>query len=111
MRRFVLVRHRDPSGVSGTGVIAEGVEFSDGSAMLRWHGTQPCTSVFDIGVGGILAVHGHAGATEVVYADPYPDPERVPTSSRSDRADGLCLTCGAAWPCTQCRDQSERPLS
>lgn len=76
MRRFLLVRHADHSGVSGTGVIAEGVEFSDGAACMRWYGEYPSTSWFDRGVKDLEAVHGHGGATEVMWADPSPD-ERV----------------------------------
>ena len=30
MRAFVLRRHKDETGVSGTGIAAEGVEFSNG---------------------------------------------------------------------------------
>lgn len=35
-RLFVLDRVEDVSGVSGTGVVAEGIEFSDGVGALRW---------------------------------------------------------------------------
>lgn len=45
MRRFVLVRHRDVTGVSGTGVVAYGVEFPDGAAAVRWTSEHPCTTV------------------------------------------------------------------
>ena len=31
MRNFNLIRHIDVSGLSGTGVVAEGVVFSDGT--------------------------------------------------------------------------------
>lgn len=78
MRRFILLRHADPSGVSGTGVVAEGVEFSDHSATLRWHGEHASTSVFDAGVESILTVHGHDGATEIVYTDRDPDHGQMP---------------------------------
>jgi hypothetical protein len=36
MKRFRLVRDRDVSGVSGTGIVAEGTMFSDGTCVLRW---------------------------------------------------------------------------
>lgn len=111
MRRFLLLRHRDVSGVSGTGIVAEGVEFSDRSVSMRWHGDHASTSVFETGVQAIVAVHGHGGATEILYADPSPDPQRVPTSTPNERIDRLCDTCGGAWPCTRCQPrehQSER---
>ena len=36
MRRFELHRDHDVSGVSGTGLVAEGALFSDGVAVVRW---------------------------------------------------------------------------
>jgi len=69
-RRFKLVRHSDVSGVSGTGVVAEGVEWSDGSVALHWGGRWPTTTVYETGgVEAILAIHGHQGATEIVWDD------------------------------------------
>ncbi|GAA1690154.1 hypothetical protein ACFTSF_40575 [Kribbella sp. NPDC056951] len=70
-RVFELVRYRDPSGVSGTGVVAEGCEFSDGSVALRWRGDNPATAVWP-GLEAVLAVHGHQGATEVRWIDTQP---------------------------------------
>lgn len=67
MRLFRLVRHRDVTGVSGTGVVAEGVQWSDGSACIRWVSAWPSTTHHDKGVGSILAVHGHHGATTVEW--------------------------------------------
>ncbi len=70
-RRFVLQRDEDVSGVSGTGVVAEGVVFSDGAVALRWTSRFPTSVVFhDRGMESVEAVHGHGGATRVVYLDP-----------------------------------------
>jgi diguanylate cyclase (GGDEF)-like protein len=66
-RMFVLVRDQDVSGVSGTGIVAEGVAWSDGSASLRWRGTFPSVVFWPGGVPVIMAVHGHGGATRVRY--------------------------------------------
>lgn len=68
-RRFWLHRHTDVSGVSGTGAVAEGVQFTDGSVALRWTSATPCTAVFD-GVDQVQAVHGHAGSTQIRWLDP-----------------------------------------
>lgn len=68
-RRFQLVRHVDVTGVSGTGVVAEGVEFADGSVAVRWTGQFPTTTVWDA-IESVIAVHGHAGSTEVCWLDP-----------------------------------------
>ncbi|MEU8224929.1 hypothetical protein [Kribbella sp. NPDC048915] len=68
-RRFELVRHRDVSGVSGTGVVAEGIEWSDGTVALRWGGHYPTTTVWQDGISALLAVHGHNGATVIRWLD------------------------------------------
>lgn len=67
-RRFLLVRHTDISGVSGTGVVAEGVQFSDSSVAVRWKGDYPSTAAW-ADLDGVVAVHGHGGATEVLWLD------------------------------------------
>lgn len=68
MRRFRLVRKEDVSGVSGTGVVAEGIEFSDGTAVLRWLTMGGSTGVYG-GVAHLVSIHGHNGATEVEFLD------------------------------------------
>jgi hypothetical protein len=37
-RLFVLVRDLDPTGVSGTGIVAERVVWWNGTACVRWYG-------------------------------------------------------------------------
>jgi len=69
-RRFVLDRAEDPSGVSGLGIVAEGVEFSDGTAALRWLGEHPSTTVWG-SVADIEAVHGHGGSTRTRWVDEW----------------------------------------
>lgn len=76
-RSFLLVRYRDGSQVSGTGVVAEGTEWTDGSASLRWRGTYPTTTFFETGVRAIEAVHGHAGDTVVVFTEAVRCPDCV----------------------------------
>ena len=62
MRRFILVRNEDVSGVSGIGVVAEGVEFSDGTAVLRWLTSTASTAVY-ASVEDVITIHGHNGGT------------------------------------------------
>ena len=65
---FLLARDEDVSGVSGTGVVAEGVRFSDGSVALRWTSEWPTSVVFhDRGMDSVQAVHGHDGRTRIVW--------------------------------------------
>lgn len=80
MRLFHLVRHRDVSGVSGTGVVAEGVRFSDGRVALRWLGDHPSTVAWD-SAEDAEATHGHGGATEVLWLD-TPPPARPHLTDR-----------------------------
>lgn len=71
MRRFYLIRHADPSGVSGTGRVAQGVEFDDGSVAIRWTGRYPSTSTWENGVHDAIAIHGHGGKTVIHYLDDF----------------------------------------
>jgi hypothetical protein len=80
-RRFRLIRHHDVSGVSGTGPVAEGVQFTDAAVALRWYGDYPTTTVWD-SIESVIAIHGHHGATEVEWYDP--GTERVPGDGRAD---------------------------
>lgn len=68
MKRFVLVRDEDSTGISGTGVVAEGVELQDGRCVLNW-----LTNVRSVGyyrkLEYIEEVHGHGGLTRVVFVD------------------------------------------
>jgi hypothetical protein len=80
MRRFVLERHIDVTGISGIGVVAEGLEFTDGTAVVRWRPVErdgttvvPTTVVHE-SWSSVLALHGHGGNTELHWIDP---PETV----------------------------------
>lgn len=46
-RRFHLRRMKDDTGVSGTGVVAQGVRFMDGTVVVRWLGTLASTNCYD----------------------------------------------------------------
>lgn len=69
---FVLVRDEDVTGVSGTGIVAEGVEFTgpdgEGVVALRWLSDWPTSVVFhDRGIDSVVAVHGHDGKTRIEW--------------------------------------------
>jgi hypothetical protein len=67
-RPFALYRKNDATGISGTGIVAEGAVFSDGTAVLRWLTEWPTSVVFhDRGIEAIEKIHGHGGATEIVW--------------------------------------------
>lgn len=67
-RLFHLQRDRDVSGVSGTGRVANGVLWPDGTVSLRWIGERPSTVTWDR-LADAEHVHGHGGATRIVWAD------------------------------------------
>ena len=69
-RRFELHRDVDVTGVSGTGVVAEGILFSDGVAVLHWISQWPSSVVhYERGLESIEHVHGHGGQTRIVWQD------------------------------------------
>jgi hypothetical protein len=48
--------------------VADGVEFADGKAVIRWNTATASTALYD-SVADIVAIHGHNGATVVVMID------------------------------------------
>lgn len=75
MRRFVLRRSVDVSGVSGLGDVAEGCQFADGTVAIRWSTGEHRSTVIWSSVEAAEAVHGHNGATRVHWLDA--DPESI----------------------------------
>lgn len=68
MRTFHLHRDEDASGVSGTGIVTEGVEFSDGTCVMRWLGQTGSTGVYS-NIDELVLIHGHQGRTVAVFDD------------------------------------------
>lgn len=68
-KRFFLAREMDVSGVSGTGIVAEGVEFSNGKVVMCWLTNDVHSIVIHDSIEALLSVHGHNGSTEVVWLD------------------------------------------
>jgi hypothetical protein len=66
VRLFDLVRDVDVSGKSGTGTVAQGVEFDDGTVAMRWLTPLRSTTLFD-DAATLEAIHGHEGLTRVVW--------------------------------------------
>lgn len=73
-RLFRLQRHQDVTDVSGAGHVADGVEFADGTVVVRWLGDYASTVVWD-SLDDAMQVHGHGGATQAVFTDV---PENTP---------------------------------
>ncbi len=68
MLRFVLDRADDKTGTSGVGVVAEGVEFSNGQVAIHWISQLESVNVY-ANVKLLYALHGHGGATTVRWMD------------------------------------------
>ncbi len=68
-RRFVMVRSKDISGVSGTGVVAEGTVFSNGAVAYTWL-THMNTMAWAPSIDVLKNIHGHGGSTKIVFIDP-----------------------------------------
>ena len=68
MRRFQLKRNEDASGVSGTGIVAEGVEFTSGMVAMTWHSPHRCVNIYE-NIKTVEELHGHEGKTEVIFLD------------------------------------------
>jgi len=68
VRRFCLVRDEDVSGISGCGVVAEGVLFSTGRAVLAWVTRVQSVAIYD-SMECLVSIHGHDGKTRVVWVD------------------------------------------
>lgn len=76
---FTLVRDEDVTGLSGTGAVGDGVVFPDGTTAMRWRelptdhpnyirGVRATTVVYP-NVDAVYALHGHSGATRIVWKD------------------------------------------
>jgi hypothetical protein len=65
-RLFTLQRDEDVTGVSGTGPVAHGIQFPDGTVALRWS-TSTASTVLWNSIEDAIRVHGHDGRTRVVW--------------------------------------------
>jgi L-alanine-DL-glutamate epimerase-like enolase superfamily enzyme len=68
IRRFRLKRVEDESGISGTGYVAEGVQFSDGQCVISWLTATTSTGIYH-SVVEMIHIHGHGGKTVVEWID------------------------------------------
>lgn len=68
MRRLILKRAQDDSGVSGTGIVAEGVEFSNGQVVIAWYGHKNSIAIYP-NRKILEEIHGHEGHTSIEIID------------------------------------------
>lgn len=71
LRRFQLNRREDESGVSGTGIVAIGVQFPSGRCIMEWVSKK--TNAKSCGIydspDDLIEVHGHDGRTTMEWID------------------------------------------
>lgn len=67
-RRFVLNRSEDATGTSGTGIVAEGICFSNGKVALHWLSHLGAVNVYD-SMDVTRVLHGHGGRTVIEWLD------------------------------------------
>ena len=66
MRTFDLQRDDDETGISGTGVVAQGIEFDDGSVAMKWLTDTASLGYYD-SIDELVIIHGHGGRTFPVF--------------------------------------------
>ncbi|MFZ9595622.1 MAG: hypothetical protein ACO3A2_06035 [Bdellovibrionia bacterium] len=79
MKLFIFYRKKDPSGVSGTGIVAEGVEFTNGWCALRWISSKPSLCFYS-SLEDLRSIHGHGDFTQIQI---NPGPLSQPNQDRS----------------------------
>lgn len=68
IRRFRLKRVTDESGVSGTGYVAEGVKFTNGSCVITWLTDTSSMGIYRSTVE-MMHIHGHGDKTQIEWID------------------------------------------
>jgi PncC family amidohydrolase len=106
---FKMVRNHDETGVSGTGVVADGIEFSNGIVSVCWRSKTPSVNVYR---SFVEFKHVHIDAhpsndTEILWAEVEgPEPKKM-TALSSNELRGIVgllasrnFTIGFAESCT-----------
>jgi hypothetical protein len=68
MRTFLLNRKEDVSGISGTGIVAEGVQFSNGKCVVVWLTEYASVAIYDT-MNDLQEVHCHEGKTLIEWIE------------------------------------------
>ena len=68
VRRFLLWRTEDATGISGTGLVAMGSVWPNGKAVLLWRGEHSSIAIYD-SMDSLVAIHCHGGKSEVMFID------------------------------------------
>ena len=102
MKTYWLVRDKDISGVSGTGTVAEVVQFESGKCVVAWMTEKKSVAVYD-SLDDVKAIHGHDGNTRLVTQPK----DKLWHLEQMDETDGILLLCHG-W---DRKEPNERKLS
>ena len=76
---FKVIRDIDHSNVSGTGLVAEGWESTDGeTVVLVWLSATPSVCIYG-DIRHVEMIHGHGGDTRIVFDIPKPERDQEGT--------------------------------
>lgn len=73
MRKFNMYRTNDETGVSGTGCIIEGAEFTDGTIVVKWLNSLSSIGIYK-NLDEFLRIHvvSHpSNGTRIIFDDGY----------------------------------------
>ena len=73
MKEYLLRRLEDISGSSGTGDVAEIVQFENGMVVLAWMVDCKTLGIYH-SLDEVIQIHGHEGRTLVVPKEGGPQP-------------------------------------
>jgi hypothetical protein len=104
MRRFILNRIKDQTGISCTGIVAEGIEFSTDRCAVSWLTEVSSVAIYD-NIEDVERIHGHNGDTEIIFI-PLADIDSVGAVKFN------CITCEKEVPvskvwCSDCVAKGE----
>jgi len=75
MKTFYMLRHEDVHGNSGCGVVAEGVIFDSGTAVMTWISEVSTVTTFK-SIIDVKKLHSHDGKTEIIIEGVKKDEEK-----------------------------------
>ena len=97
-------RVEDETGVSGTGLVAQGCRFDDGTVVLRWLTEWRSTAVY-ASLNDAERIHGHGGKTKIVVCgNPWARGRRDASQDACEGVPGASRRMGPPWVLKRERD-------
>ncbi len=66
MKTFIFERKEDETGISGTGIVAEGVVFDNGKTVVSWLTKYPTISIYE-NISDALFLHGQPAKQNLLH--------------------------------------------